>query len=132
MERLRSMGRFLALPLAAAVCWITLGVGTAQGGMVATQDVVAEGEVANDRAQVKAFLARSDVQQQLRSLGVSPAEASERVATLSDSEVQRIAGELEERPAGALVGDVISAAVTIFVILLITDILGLTNAFNFT
>lgn len=131
MERLRSMGRFLALPLAAAVCWITLGVGTAQGGMVTTQEVVAQGEVANDRAQVKAFLARSDVQQQLRSLGVSPAEATERVAALSDSEVQRIAGELEERPAGALVGDVISAAVTIFVILLITDILGLTDAFHF-
>jgi hypothetical protein len=125
------MGRFLALPLAAAVCWITLGVGTAQGGMVTTQEVVAQGEVANDRAQVKAFLARSDVQQQLRSLGVSPAEATERVAALSDSEVQRIAGELEERPAGALVGDVISAAVTIFVILLITDILGLTDAFHF-
>ena len=133
MDAIRGWKRFFALPLAAAVAWMTLGIGTAQAGLVPTEAVVSEGAVSADRARVEAFLARSDVQSQLRELGVAPAEAQERVASLSDAEVQQIAQRLAERPAGAdAAGSAISAAVFIFVVLLITDILGLTNAFSFT
>lgn len=133
MDAIRSLKRFLALPLAAAVAWMTLGIGTAQAGLVPTEQVVSEGAVSADRARVEAFLARSDVQNQLKELGVAPAEALERVGSLSDAEVQRIADRLAERPAGADAGSsIIGAAVFIFVVLLITDILGLTNVFDFT
>ena len=52
---------------------------------------------------------------------------------MSDDEVRRIAGEIKTLPAGGDgLGTIVGAAVTIFVILLITDILGLTKIFPFT
>ena len=55
-------------------------------------------------------------------LGVDPEEAARRIASLSDEEVQQIAGRLDELPAGeGFVGVVIGAALIIFLVLLITD-----------
>ena len=63
---------------------------------------------------------------------VDPAEAVQRVAGLSDAEVQRIAGHLDQLPAGqGAIGAVIGAAVLIFLILLVTDLLGLTDVYPF-
>jgi hypothetical protein len=53
-----------------------------------------------------------------------------RVNALTDDEAQRLAKQMDEMPAG---GDgIIGALVLIFVILLITDLLGLTEVFSFT
>jgi hypothetical protein len=65
-------------------------------------------------------------------LGVDPAEAAQRVAGLSDAEVQQIAGHLDQLPAGqSAVGAILGAALLIFLVLLITDLLGLTDVFPF-
>lgn len=95
-------------------------IGTAQ---VATENVQA------DRERVLAFMERDEMQQQFQSLGVDAQTAKERVAALSDAEIARIAGKLDMAPAGA---DVVGALVTVFVVLLITDIIGLTKVFPFT
>lgn len=132
METIRRLARFLALPLAVAVCWVSLGAAPASAGLVPTDEVVAEGAVAADRAQVKAFMARQDVRGQLRDLGIDPQEATARVDSLTDAEVQRIAARLDERPAGGdALGTVVGAAVFIFIVLLITDIAGVTDVFPF-
>ncbi|HKJ70231.1 MAG TPA: PA2779 family protein [Gammaproteobacteria bacterium] len=132
METIRRMGRFLALPMAMAVCLMSLATAPARAGLVPTQDVVAKGAAAADRAQVKAYLARSDVQDQLRDLGIDPAEASARVGSLTDAEVQKVAARLDQRPAGGdALGTVVGAAVFIFIVLLITDIVGVTDVFPF-
>ena len=132
METIRRLGRYLAMPLAVAVCWMSLGTATAHAGLVPTEDVVAEGATAADRAQVRAYLARQDVRSQLQGLGIHPDEASARVDSLTDAEVQRIAARLDERPAGGdALGTVVGAAVFIFIVLLITDIAGVTDVFPF-
>ena len=87
---------------------------------------------ASERDRVAAFLARDDVRAQMAALGVDPAEAARRVAGLSDAEVQRIAGQLDQLPAGqSALGAVIGAALLIFIVLLVTDLLGLTDVFPF-
>ncbi len=94
--------------------------------------VVEEASQANDRAQVIDFMAREDVRQQLEALGIDPDEAAQRAFSLSDEEVQQIAGQLDELPAGQDgVGAVVGAILLILLILLITDLLGLTNVFPF-
>lgn len=105
----------------------------AQARLISTEDVLA-GEVSSgERQRVQDFLARADVRLQMESLGVSAEEAASRVAALSDQEVHRIAGQLPDFPAGGDgLGVVIGAAVLIFVILLITDIAGLTKVFPWT
>ena len=78
------------------------------------------------------FMARDDVRAGLIELGVDPALATARVAGLSDAEIGDIAGRLDQLPAGQdIVGAILSTALVIFLVLLITDILGLTNVFPF-
>lgn len=119
--------------LATAGAVFTTSCLPAQARLVATDAVLARESARADRDRVQAFLAREDVRQQMGQMGVAADEASRRVAALSDEEVQRIAGQLPDLPAGGDgIGVVIGAAVLIFVILLITDIAGLTKVFPWT
>lgn len=73
--------------------------GVARAGMIPTDQVV------NSTPQmcadpVPAFSRRSDVEYQLRSLGVKQTSAKARVAALTDEEVQAVVGKLESLYAG--------------------------------
>lgn len=98
--------------------------------LVSTQQVLATEQVNADRARIGELLARSEVREQLVGFGVAPAEVEARVAALSDQEVRQMAEQLDNMPAGA--NAVVGALLTVFIILLVTDLLGLTNVFPFT
>ena len=107
------------------VCTMGLGLpAPSYAGMVGT-DTALGGE----RERVAAMLERADVQSQLEALGVNPADVKARVSALSDDEAAQIAGRLDQLPAG---GNIVGAIVFVFLVLLITDILGLTKIFPFT
>lgn len=108
------------------VCTFSLGMPLPVSADIVTTDQIYASE---ERDRVRAFLDRADVQAQLESLGVDTREARARVDALTDDEAERIAGHLEQLPAG---GSVIGVLFAIFIILLITDILGLTKVFPFT
>ncbi len=128
----KDLRRSLAVGLAVLMVVMTLPMGLAQAKMVTTDQVIEQSTPSDDRAQVRDFLMREDVQQQLNQLGVDAEEAARRIASLSDEEVQQIAGRLDELPAGeGFVGVVIGAALIIFLVLLITDLLGLTDVYPF-
>jgi hypothetical protein len=101
----------------------------AQAGLVSTESVAAAGS----RERVAAFLERADVQGQMEALGVAAADVKSRVAALSDAEVASLAGKIDALPAGGDgVGAVLGVVLIVFLVLLITDILGLTKVFPFT
>jgi hypothetical protein len=97
----------------------------AQAGMVPTESAVTGVE----RARVAEFLDRQDVQAQLQARGVSADEMKARVAALTDEEASQMASRIDSLPAG---GDVLGILLTVFIVLLITDILGFTKVFPFT
>jgi hypothetical protein len=110
----------------------TLPMGLAQAKMVTTDQVIEQSSPSDDRERVRDFLAREDVQDQLALLGVDPDEAASRVDSLSDEEIRQIAGKMDELPAGeGGLGVVVGAILIIFLVLLITDLLGLTDVFPF-
>lgn len=107
----------------------TLGAGMplpAAAGIVATDQVVAGAK----RERVENFLDRAEVRERMQALGVSPQAARERVDALSDEEVAILENRLDQLPAGGT--DVLGAVLLVFIILLITDILGFTKIFPFT
>ena len=53
------------------------------------------------RARVRAFIGRADVMAQMRAYGISPEEALSRVDSLTDSEIDSIAGKMDRLPARA-------------------------------
>lgn len=97
--------------------------------LVTTQDALNAERGQGDRERIHEILARDDVRDQLVAQGVDVAEVEARVAALSDAEAAQMADQLEQLPAGA---SVIGALFAVFVILLVTDILGLTNVYPFT
>ena len=70
-------------------------------GMISTDQVVANAAAQANRAKIVDFVARADVQKQMEVLGLTAANAAERVNALTNEEVQRIAGKIDSAPAGA-------------------------------
>jgi hypothetical protein len=96
----------------------------------ATLEITAEGQEA--RNAIKTILAREDAQAVLRAQGIDPLEAMARVDSLTDTEARRIAGEIEDLPAGG--GFLVTFLMVIgiiVIILIITDAMGYTSVFTF-
>lgn len=126
---IKHLNRTIAGSMAVTMLMTAMPINIARADMVTTDQVIEELSVADARTRVMSFVLREDVGQQLTMLGVEPEEAARRVASLSDDEVEEIAGRLDELPAGQ--GAIVGAIVLIFLVLLITDLLGLTDAFPF-
>ncbi len=100
--------------------------------MVTTEMSIEINKQAEGRTTINTFLQREDVQQTMVRQGIDLVEAKKRVDNLSDAEVLRLAQTIEQLPAGAgALGTIVGAAVFVFIVLLVTDLLGLTHVFPF-
>lgn len=98
----------------------------AAAGMIGTDAVTA----AASRDRIGAAIAREDVRVRLEASGVRPDEVWARVNALTDDEAAQLAQQLDNLPAG---GDgIVGAIALVFIVLLLTDILGYTKVFPFT
>jgi hypothetical protein len=90
--------RMLCRLLMVLMVWSPLQM--AQAGMIGTDQVASAGSQA-DRNTVLQYLDRAEVTRQLQSMGVDAATVKDRVAAMTDQEVQQIAGKIQSMPAGA-------------------------------
>jgi len=103
-----------------------------QASMIGTADSLALKHAESDRLKLQRLIERSDVRRQLADWGIQPAEAQAVVDNLTDAEIRDVARNLESLPAGGdALGVIVGAALVVFLVLLITDILGYTNVFPF-
>ncbi len=125
----RFLSRFVALLTAVAMLNLTF-LNVASAGIIDTETYVEtiKKTESDDKKFISDWLSREDIANRLTQYGVSPDQAKERVASLSDEDAQRLASEIEKAPAGGFIG----AIVFVFLVLLLTDILGLTKVFSFT
>lgn len=115
--------------LIASVLGLGLPLQSTHAGLVGTDKVSVSAQSQSERERIRTFLDREDVRNELQTQGVDVNTAKARVDALTDEEVQKVAGKLDQMPAG---GDVLGILFTVFVILLVTDILGFTKVFPFT
>ena len=101
---------------------------TASAAMISTQQVQAEISNSVVRNQVSAVLQRDDVLRVLISKGVNLDDALARVAAMNNDEIALLHENIDSLPAGAGAGGVLVTVVLVFVIL---DIIGVTNVFTF-
>jgi hypothetical protein len=122
--------RLLASMLMVSTTLMGLPV-VAHAGLISTEELVsfAPSSLDSNRDKVTVFLSRDDVRSALESHGVSSAAAIDRVQAMTDVEVAQLASRVDQAPAG---GDVLGLLFTVFIVLLVTDILGLTKIFPFT
>jgi hypothetical protein len=103
---------------------------TTQAAMIGTNQIQAANAAQQNRDRIAAAMNRPEIMSQLESMGVNKVDAQARVAALTDDEAATVANKIDSLPAG---GDsVLGVLLFIFVVLLITDIIGLTKVFPFT
>jgi len=94
---------------------------------VGTSAVLEQESVQAQVSRVQETLARDDVQRAMIALGVDPAAARERVASLTPTELATLESELEQLPAS---GDLLAVVGIVFVVLIILELTGVTNVFT--
>lgn len=99
---------------------------TAYAGVISTEQYLASMDRGQALARVDEVLARAEVRERLERLGVDPAEAMARAQALSDAELIALAENLEELPAGGLLG----VLGVVFIVLLVLELVGVTNIFT--
>lgn len=107
----RSICRVLILAM------LALSFQAAQAGMIGTEQAIAAGVAAPQRALVMDILQRADTAAQLQALGIDPALARERVASMTDQEVRQLAGDMQAAPAGG------SDGATVVIVLLVIGLI---------
>lgn len=125
--------RKLSLMLAFILSTMTINASYANARMVSTMEAIDGISLEQDREKVLSFMQADQVQKQLISLGVNPQEAMMRVSSLSSKEISLLSSEIDKASAGGdVVTGILGLAVLVFIVLLITDILGFTKVFPFT
>jgi len=101
----------------------------AQAAMVANDRIISEQQAALDSESILAMLDQEVTRQQLESWGINPEMARERINSLTGEELANLNRQLNELKAG---GDsVLGVLLIIFIIFVITDVLGATDIFPF-
>ena len=123
------MKHTVTLGVAAQLLIATQFATMAQAEMIGTDAAISGQVVDTSRAALMQELQRGDIRAELVAQGVDPVEVEARLAALTDAEIQKTLAQIEDGSAGA---GIIGTLGTIFIILLITDLLCFTRLFNFT
>ena len=118
--------RFLALVLTLSMT--SLSMGNVHAAMVSNDQIMHQTQQANAKAVLLQSLQREDVQVQLAELGVSAADIETRIAQMTPEEITQLNQQMNELPAGA---GVLGFVLIIFIIFVITDVIGATDIFPF-
>ena len=100
----------------------------AQAAMVNNDRIISEQQAALDSAAILGMLDEEVTRQQLETWGVDPKMARERISRLSGQELANINRQLDELRAG---GDILGILLVIFIVFVITDVIGATDIFPF-
>jgi hypothetical protein len=99
----------------------------APAGMISTAHLVDQESRAASLSRMEVLLARDDVSRQLEAFGVDRALVVERLNGLSHAELMELEGQLDQQVAG---GDVVAVVGVVFIVLLILELVGVTDIFK--
>lgn len=131
MKNIRNRLRPASIFLVILMLMLSVPYQSALAALIGTEDLMGSQEATEARAYITSVLAREDIQKALIARGIDPIEAQARVGTLTDQEAIQFANTMEQLPAGGLIGYLVGLAVLVFLVLLVTDILGFTDVFPF-
>lgn len=121
------LGRQCVLQLA-IFAFTSLGFAqVSQAGMISSADARQIEQHATRTAAIEAFFSRGDVAAELTRYGVSPDVVMARVNSLSDAEIAALQGRIDEQTAG---GDALAVIGIVFLVLLILEVVGVTDIFK--
>jgi hypothetical protein len=119
------MAKQLKTILAASLLFIGLGQATA--GVYTSEQAMASQQLQYNKQQVLNIVDRADVQRKLSDLGVSAVDARLRVESMTNAELLAFNQQMNETPAGGIIGTI----VTVMVVVAVLDLMGITDVYPF-
>lgn len=121
-----SAAKFVIIPLLITFFIVSALTPAVQAKVIDTQTLIAA-QSNSSKAQLQGLLSREDVRDKLIELGVNPDDAGNRIAALTDQEISQLQLNINDLPAGSSALAVVGA---VFLVLLILELVGVTNIFN--
>ena len=132
MNFLKKVRKPLAVMMVLTFMVLTVAWQPAQAAMVGTSQILKQNHQDHNRDRLRSLLDRAEVRAQLEVWGVDSQIAKARINNLTNEEVTEIVERFDRMPAGGDgFGVLVGAALLVFIILLLTDILGYTDIFPF-
>ena len=132
MKFIRRKASFVSMLMVTVMLSIAVPYQPLLAAMVPTEAIIDSNNAEEARDYLKNLIFRNEIRRSLISHGIDPNEAKARVDSLSDSEAIAVADRIENLPAGGdAIGVIVGAALIVFLVLLLTDILGYTDVFPF-
>ncbi|WP_231732118.1 PA2779 family protein [Rheinheimera sp. EpRS3] len=119
------MNKFITASIATAI--LIFGMGQATAGVYSSEQVIANQQHQYNKQQVLSFVDSAEVQNKLIELGVNPDDAKQRIAAMTTAELDALNNELNDMPAGGIVGVI----VTVLVVVAVLDLMGITDVYPF-
>ena len=107
---MRSFYKLVSQLLIVCMIWTPF---TLQASMIGTDQVATSAQDQSNRDKVINFVQRGDVAKHMEMLGVSSANAADRVNAMTQDEINTVAAQIDTLPAGASSGWWIAAVVII-------------------
>jgi hypothetical protein len=123
---MKTCKQYLSFLLAAAV--ISMSSSNVGAAIVTNDVVVSHMQQNNAKTELLQTINRSDVKEELLALGVNPANVEKRIDLMTHEEIAQLNQQIDELPAG---GDVLGILLVIFIVFVITDVIGATDIFPF-
>ena len=118
--------RTLAMVLSFSLFFASIG--QAQASIVSNSQLIDQAQQANDKGALLQTIRRADVQAQLLGMGVTPADIESRINQMTQQEIAQLNQQIDQLPAG---GSGLGLVVLIFLVFVITDVIGATDIFPF-
>lgn len=122
----KALREFLVRLLSVAL--ISMGfLQVSSAGMIGTDYMIESEARAASLARLDVLLAKQEVARQLQAFGVEPAQVADRLAGMTNAELLQIEGTLGTQTAG---GDALGVIGAVFLVLLILELVGVTDIFK--
>lgn len=107
---------------------LVLGVGQASAGLYESNQVIQSQQYSFNKNQILSYVDSEQVQNKLTELGISVADAKNRIANMTHEELASLNQQLnEDTVAGGIVGTII----TVLVVVAVLDVMGITDVYPF-
>ena len=124
---MKSIQKYISIILSVAL--MSMSFSSAHAAMIGNGLVINGAQQSEARAELLQTVNRSDVKQQLLNMGVKPEDLESRINLMTHEEIAQLNQKIGELPAGGT--DVLGVLLIIFLVFVITDIIGATDIFPF-
>ena len=111
-----------------SITLMSMSFTSAQAAMITNDQVINHLQHNSARTELLQTINRADVKEQLLNMGVKAADIESRIKLMTHEEIAQLNQQIDELPAG---GDVLGVILIIFIVFVITDVIGATDIFPF-